>query len=160
MVEVKILNKELIDVDVRLLLTNCEARTRDVVLKKLCKKLKKFDYVREGFEKALLEREEKFPTGLPSTVPIAIPHTDSCYVKKSVIAVATLKKPVFFREMGNPNHLIPVGIIFLLALENPKNQVKVIQQLVLKVQDAKLLKDIKNSKSPQELRKYLLAILT
>ncbi len=58
-------------------------------------------HVRASYKEALLAREERFPTGLPTQVmAVAIPHTDVEHVERSFISVARLAEPVAFHEMG------------------------------------------------------------
>lgn len=88
--------------------------------------------VRESYLEAVLAREEIFPTGLPTPIPVAIPHADPEHVLTPAIAVAILPEPVSFRVMGSldPAERVDVRTIFLLALNEKEAQVKVLQALV------------------------------
>ncbi|MBC7264440.1 MAG: PTS sugar transporter subunit IIA [Chloroflexi bacterium] len=112
-----------------LVFIDLEARNREEVIGKMAGSLVKKGYVTDGFVEAVLERECKFPTGLPSAIPVAIPHEDAKYCKRSALAVATLKEPVAFREMGNPENELPVRLVFLFALNDPDMQVTWLQKL-------------------------------
>jgi len=102
----------------------------------LSKKLLEKGYVKEDFLPAILEREEKFPTGLYlGKINVAIPHTDIKYVNKSGMAVATLKKPISFGKMDDPTIGIPVHIVFLLALVDPNKCLKFLSSLTRSFND-------------------------
>ena len=71
-------------------LINLEGKgeTKQELLKNLAETLFEKGYVNDGFAKAILEREEEFPTGLQlEKTAVAIPHTYSEYVKKPFIYV-------------------------------------------------------------------------
>ncbi len=121
----------------------------------LSRKLQLMDLVEEGFYGHLLERETNYPTGLPTAIPVALCHTEAQYVKRSALAVATLKQPVAFGEMGNPDHVLPVQVIFLLALVDPKDQVPWLKKMVLLFKAEEALKKIRNAKSKEAICEYL-----
>ncbi len=96
----------------------------------LAKKLYEFGYVKEGYLEAVLEREQKFPTGLYlGDINVAIPHADIKYANKSGIAIVVLKNPVKFKRMDNPSEEVPVHIIFLLVIVQPDEYVKFLSKL-------------------------------
>ena len=53
-----------------------EAEDAPAALRGLSARLREIGAVTDSFEAAVLLREEKHPTGLPTIVPAAIPHTD------------------------------------------------------------------------------------
>lgn len=88
-------------------------------------------YVTEGYADSVVKREKEFPTGLP-TVPfgIAIPHTDSAFVKKSGICCMRLKKPLPFRQMGDGEAVIEVYFVLLLAISDGAEHVDLLSGLM------------------------------
>jgi galactitol PTS system EIIA component len=88
-------------------------------------------YVKDTFVDAALAREKKLPTGLPlgGEVNAAIPHTDVIHVLKPGVALATLKKPVVFKNMIEPEEDVNVRLVFLLSLEKPKSQIEMLQEI-------------------------------
>lgn len=70
-----LLNTDLISV-------NIEAPDRNQVLTVMADKLNGVRVAKEGFLDALLKREEIYPTGLPISCGVAIPHTDPQYVTR------------------------------------------------------------------------------
>ncbi|MCR2045655.1 PTS sugar transporter subunit IIA [Anaerosalibacter massiliensis] len=134
------LKKELIYIDVK-------ADSKKELLSKLSDELYKQDYVKENFKEAILNREEKYPTGLPTSgVKVALPHAKSEYVNKSAILVATLEQPVSFKEMGSGTEDIDVELVFMLAVKDPSQQVKVLQKLINFFSKEDMMISLKESK--------------
>ena len=63
--------------DESIILLHVEAENRDEVLTTIGDNLVNKHLVRPSFVPAIIERENEFPTGLPTAgVSVAIPHTD------------------------------------------------------------------------------------
>lgn len=101
------------------------------IIRLLGNELYKTGYVKESFIEAAIERESRLPTGLPlsGAFNAAIPHTDIEHVIKPGLALATLKNPVPFRNMAIPSETVEVSLVFLLALEQPKAQIEMLQAI-------------------------------
>lgn len=108
-------------------------------------------YITEDFLDAAIERERIFPTGLPTKIGVALPHTEAKYVLVESISIVTLKNTVVFAGMGNPKESVPVQIIFLLAINEPEKQLKVLQTIITIIQNEKVLQKIKDAKDPQTI---------
>lgn len=108
-----------------------KAETSTEVIVYLGKLLVKAGYVRDSFIDAAVSREKELPTGLPlnGNTNAAIPHTDVEHVIKAGLAMATLAQPVVFRNMAAPDETIPVQLVFLLALDKPKAQIEMLQEI-------------------------------
>lgn len=120
-------NDVLIDSDLNI--ASLKVSNREEVIRILSEKLLKRSYVKESFPEAVLRREIEFPTGLPTDIPIAMPHADAQYCRHAAIAIATLKKPVKFFEMGNPQKELNVHIVFMLSIINPDSQITWLKKL-------------------------------
>ncbi|QNQ81031.1 PTS sugar transporter subunit IIA [Lactobacillus sp. PV034] len=99
---------------------------RNKIFKAVYDKLYKQGYVKEDFINNIIEREEKYPTGV-STRPlskdlpnIAIPHTEGQYVNKRLIIPVGLKTPIKFNNMVNPAEELEVKFLFILLNKDPK----------------------------------------
>lgn len=139
------LTKELVLVDV-------EEADDVAVLARLSNLLYERGYVKETYRQAIQNREKQYPTGLPTeTVGVAIPHTDAEHVNEEAIAIGILKKPVAFRLMGNMDEKIPVSLVFMLALKEPKMQLDMLQRLIALFQEKELLVGLQSVKNPQEV---------
>lgn len=113
-----------------LVLVGLDAPDAEYAIRRLAERLAEHGCVRETFASAVLEREKQFPTGLPTSIPVAIPHTDAVHCLRPAIAVGVLARPVVFGEMGNPEGSVNVRIIFLLSVPDPSQQVIWLQKLV------------------------------
>jgi len=141
---------ELLDPDAILL--HYPAQSAEDVVRQLSQKLLDKGYVRESFADAALAREAELPTGLVlgGDINAAIPHTDVEHVIRPAVALATLTAPVTFRHMIDPSEEVPVQIVFLLALEQPKSQVAMLQEVAGVLQDAALIDRIMAATTPEE----------
>lgn len=127
------------------------------VLETLAEKLYQAGYVHESFAQAALQREAQMPTGLPleGSYNAAIPHTDIQHVIKPALALATLQEPVNFQNMIEPETAVPVQLVILMALEQAKTQVEMLQEIALVLQDAATIEKLMNARSvPQVLEAF------
>ncbi|MDP2966305.1 MAG: PTS sugar transporter subunit IIA [Pelolinea sp.] len=127
-----------------------EAKDKEEVIKLLSGKMDKMGYVEAGFEEAVLAREREYPTGLPTKIPVALCHVEAEYVNRTALAIATLKKPVEFHNMGDPKMVLPVEIVFLLTIVDPKEQVIYLRKMMEIFKDGTLLK-MKDAQSKKEI---------
>lgn len=87
--------------------------------------------VTEDFYQNLWQREQEFPTGLDiNGIGVALPHTESIYVKRSQVGFLSLKEPITFYEMGTNDKPVQVKILFMLALKEPHEQLSMLQNLI------------------------------
>ncbi len=127
-----------------------EANNKEEVIHLLSSRMDKLGYVEPGFEKAVLERERDYPTGLPTKIPVALCHVEAEYVNQTALAIATLKKPVEFHDMGDPKNTLQVEIVFLLTIVDPKKQCLYLRKMMSIFKDNTLL-EIKSSKTKKEI---------
>ena len=120
---------------------------KEDILSDIANELFREGYVKNTYSKAILAREEKFPTGLPTPgIGIAIPHTDSEHVLKEGIALGILDNPVKFNLMGGcEKDTVDVEIVFMLAIKEKEAQLEMLQKLVTTFQDENKLKILKNT---------------
>lgn len=107
------------------------APDRDALLSSMADDLAAAGYVKDSFKAALLAREERFPTGLPTQgLRVAIPHTDVEHVNSSFISIARLASPIAFHEMGANARTVDVDLVFMLAIADKTSQVGTLQALI------------------------------
>jgi len=148
----------LINADIIML--NLENVDKTKVLTVMANRLIDKGYVKESYLPAVLNREEEYPTGLPTNgVGVAIPHADTKHVLKPGIAVATLKDPVKFNVMGNPEQEIDVKLLFMLAIKEPEVQVNILKKLVSIFQAKELLIKLISINCEKELADILNSLL-
>jgi len=129
-----------------LILVGVEAANWQEVLTLLADQLYQAGYVRESYLQAVLERESQFPTGLRTAeVAVALPHTEKEHVLKPAVAVAILRHPVAFGEMGTEDQSVPAEIVFMLSILEPDEQVTWLSRLVSTFQLQGFLSLLKSS---------------
>ena len=132
-----------------LIFFHVKAKDRAELLNSLSDILLHKGYVKTTFARKLLERESKYPTGLPTAgIKVAIPHTDSDQVLKGCILIAILDRPVDFKEMGNGINDVGVQIVFLLAVNDTKNQVGLLKKVMSIMLEESVIQGIWESKDP------------
>ncbi|ALS00503.1 hypothetical protein ATZ33_03685 [Enterococcus silesiacus] len=128
-----------------------EVKDRNEAFQRLAKELREKQFITDDFLEQIIEREERFPTGLPVTnIGVAIPHTDSDYVKKSQIAFMSLKEPITFFEMGTADKPVDVHMIFMLALKEPHEQLEMLQKLIGMIQQPEIMGKLYHCQSKPE----------
>lgn len=142
------------------ILINLEAADFTEVLQKMGANLAKHHYVKDSFIPAIIEREKEFATGLPTaSVSVAIPHTDAIHVNQKTISIATLKKPVDFVIMGEDKETTPVQIVFMLAMDEPHSQLKLLQDLMKIFQEGTFLDQLLQTDNAKEIQKQVICKL-
>ena len=107
-----------------------DVASAEQVLRLLARRAVAEGYAAETFEAALLEREAAYPTGLPTPAPAAVPHADPQHVVHPGLALALLDPPVPFGEMGSDGRDVACGLVVLLLVTAPEDQVSVLGQVV------------------------------
>ena len=115
--------------------------------------LYKAGYVRDTFSQAAIDRENSMPTGLPLSGEInaAIPHTEVEHVIKCGLGLATLSAPVAFRNMVVTDETVPVQIVFVMALDQPKSQVEMLKEIASILQRPETITRLMQAKDYQEI---------
>lgn len=133
-----------------------EFETREDFFKEASRILKKDSIVTDGFYNALVQREEKFPTGLKTlTIPVAIPHAEFEYVNKESILFCNFNKPLSFYRMDEPTETVSVEIAIMLLIKDKNNHMESLVELMGLIQSEYLIA-LKNANSYEEC----LAIIT
>ncbi|MGO2722586.1 MAG: PTS sugar transporter subunit IIA [Lactobacillus sp.] len=146
----------MMQLDERLGFVKLDLGTSKAVESYLANQLLKYGYVKDTYKTALLDREKEFPTGLPSATPaVAIPHANADLVYKTTIAVATLKHPVNFKNMGAITEDVPVEIVIMLVISEPHSQVSMLQKVVEIAQNPVLKAQLLQAKDRQTLIKLV-----
>jgi PTS system galactitol-specific IIA component len=93
-----------------------DVHSADEVIRALSRELRRTGAVKDSFEGAALARERRSPTGLPfEGGAVALPHAEPEHVLSPALAVATLVRPVRFREMGSPGVSLEVTLVVMPA---------------------------------------------
>jgi len=102
------LDMRLVELDSRLIQLNIVCEKWQEAIKAAVGPLEQYGLISEHYVKSVLEREEKWPTGLPAApYGIAIPHAEQTNdIFKSGISVAVLKNSVPFRLAGGKKMIL------------------------------------------------------
>lgn len=131
---------------------NIDTQDKAEALKMLANLFFEKGFTKESYYQAVLAREKKYPTGLPTeTVGIAIPHTDPIHVNRPGIAVSVLKDTIKFGMMGNPEEEVDVKVLFMLAIKEPNMQIELLQNLTELFSDSILMNTIIACNEPEEI---------
>ena len=131
--------------------TSLNASSANDALGKIATSGYKLDLMKQSWLSAVIDREREFPTGLPTPVAVAIPHTDSIHVKANGIGFFRLVHPVTFGEMGSSASTLEVSIIIPLLITDPKNQVDLLMQVVTALQDTAFMNQLMNIDNPKDV---------
>ncbi len=142
-------------IDEEIIVLNLKAADSAGVITQMGERVLEAGLVCENFIEAVIKREQKYPTALPTKIPVALCHTDAEYLLGSFIGVATLAEPVPFREMGNPTHMQPVEIVFLLGIAVKWEHMDVLKSVLKLIQDEAVLQLIRNAESPADIKKIV-----
>lgn len=136
---------------------NYEARDAADVISILGEKLCQAGYVLDTFVAGVLERECSMPTGLllGGEINAAIPHTEIQHVKRAALSLATLAKEVTFHNMVSPEEEVPVRLVVLMALDQPKAQVEMLMKVSELLQNENLIQKMMRARTFEDIRDTL-----
>ena len=114
--------------------------------------------VKESFLSACLAREETYPTGLPTDIPVAVPHTDACHVTRAAICGLRPDAPIIFHDMEEPDDTVEAEYVFVMALKEDGDHLEMLKKLIGVAQNDALLsswKDLPASEIRVQLEKCI-----
>jgi PTS system galactitol-specific IIA component len=125
----------------------CVARldvdTADAAIRALAGILHAKGHVRDSFVEAALKREKRSPTGLPFVpIAVALPHAEPEHVASQGIAIASLARPVRFRQMGSPATVLRVELVVMPAFTSKEQAGGTLATLIGILQDEALRKAV------------------
>ena len=134
-----------------------EASTNEEIIRILAGRLEALGYVKSSYADAVVRREASIPTGLPleRADNVAVPHTDPEHVLKPGIALGTLKRPVTFANMEDPDEMLAVGFVFLLAINDKDKQIEALQSVMATIQDPQALDGLRSARTIDDVRAVL-----
>ena len=128
-----------------LIFTDMDASSTNDIFEVLGGELVLAGYAKDGYVQALKEREDEFPTGLDvDGFGVAIPHTPPEHVNEVATAIAVLRDPVTFLEMGT-DEPVDVSLVFMLCVTDPQAHIAQLQQIVKIIQDKQVLADLQGT---------------
>ncbi|NLC96985.1 MAG: transcription antiterminator [Erysipelotrichaceae bacterium] len=118
--------------------------TKEIVLKNICKKLNDFDIADKNLLEEILKRESLSTTEIGNMV--AIPHPFSLYVKKTVLVISILKRPITWQ-----NKKVRYVFLMLFSKEDLGIQHELNEELIEYVTDSKWLLKLDEIQSFEKL---------
>ena len=139
-----------------------EAKSSEEVIEILGSRLLALGCVKDNFVAATLKREASMPTGLPlgGEINAALPHVDIEFVNESALALATLKYPVVFYNMVDSEEAVSVQLVIMLALDQPKSQIEMLQQVSSILQQPELILQLTAAQTPEAVLTLLARVET
>ena len=95
--------------------------------------------VHRDYGRACIEREEIFPTGFPGLIPVALPHANVCYVRKSGLFLLRFPEDVLFCRMDDPDQQVSCKMAFCAAIDNGDGHVELFKNLLTNFRDPDFL---------------------
>lgn len=137
------------------ILLQVDAASSQEIIELLGNALITYKFARSDLVENILAREKEFPTGINTGIPFAIPHTEPKFTLKKGVAVATLKHPVKFREMGNPEKSLNVSIVLMPVLTDRESDEREFYRMLQLLEDPKVATALLQSHSAREIRRVL-----
>ncbi len=111
-------------------------KTNREVLSAMADHLFQKGLVKETYKEAILNREKEFPTGLfTGNLNVAIPHADTRHVNNASLCVGIAENPVKFYAMDEPDNIIDINMVFMLALKEAHGHIEMLQKVISLIQD-------------------------
>ena len=105
---------------------------------------------------AIIEREKKYPTGLPSQpFPVAIPHGDPEHVIRPCIVVVRPTTPIEFGEMGTDDKTVAAKYIFMLVVKKVSNQITLLQSMIDMFMDENAMGELDSANTSEQIMEVL-----
>lgn len=95
--------------------------------------------VSRDFVEACIEREKEYPTGLPTEIPVAIPHSKAQGIQDNCVCFLRLDHPVRFYRMDDSEEYCDTRLIFNLAIKEADHHLEFLQKLMQFVLDQEIL---------------------
>ncbi len=144
-------------IDPQAIALGIDAQSSEQAIRLLAAKLEALGYVKPSYADAVVKREAAMPTGLPlgQAVNVAIPHTDPQHVIRPGIALGVLSAPVDFANMEEPDEMVPVGVVFLLAIDDKDKQIDMLQEIMAAIQDPATLGGLARARTAEDVKSLL-----
>ena len=121
-------------------------KNKEEVLEDLSNAAINAGYAKQGYHKAIMERENEYPTGLHTPeIEVAIPHADAEWANTPSLTIGLLEHPVTFKPMGGEGGDVAVQIVFMLTIKEPKQQINFLRAFSTLMGEPQVLIDFKNT---------------
>ncbi len=135
-----------------LILRNVEAKDAEDAIRQVGQCFFDAGFVKDTYIDAVLAREVTYPTGLQlAEIGVAMPHTDPQHVYRPGVCIAQLAHPVTFAHMGDPDTLVEAEMLFMMAIQDPDEQVELLQKVLSVFQQPEVVAEFRAAKTDDEL---------
>ncbi len=134
-----------------------DGKTLDEAIHFAGKEICKRGLARDIYAEKCIEREKSFSTGLPTEIPVAIPHTDEKYVNRDFLCFQRMEHPVTAIEIGGTAEL-PCRLVVNMGLTGSGTQVTMLSKMIEVFQDKDFMNVCLNG-TPDAVKKMVLDTL-
>lgn len=115
----KILAEEILP-EILLFVGVADFKDRLEALKEVALLLSSKGVVSQSYQQALIEREERYPTGfrVDEDLAISLPHAHVKYTLKPALLGVLLRRPIEFQCMGSPGDTVLVKALIVVAVKD------------------------------------------
>ncbi|MHB9863405.1 PTS sugar transporter subunit IIA [Streptomyces sp. YIM S03343] len=100
--------------------------------------------VGESFAQECVDRERDYPTGLLTSIPVAIPHCRSDAIFKDAVCYVRLRSAVTFRRMDDDEKAIETRSVFVLAVKDGNDHVDFLSRTIRVITDPELMQRLES----------------
>lgn len=126
--------------------------SKEELFEQIAQQASALGWVREDFLERIKKREETFPTGIQLLdFGVAIPHTDAECILEEFVAIVTLQDSLVFNSMDDNNQQVKAQVVFVLGLNQPHAQLKMLQSLMKLIQNESILSKVLLASDSKEL---------
>lgn len=137
------------------------------VFDEVSEELVKDKLVTTDFAYQVKRREKEFPTGLdlspvfPDLKGIAVPHTESEYVKTKKVIPIKLQTPFKVKNMIKPDENVEINFMFMILNNDPSGQANILSKIMggITGKDEETLEKINTIKNKEDVYNTAISIL-
>ena len=141
--------------DQELIFTDLAVNKASDVIRVMGSALIKKGIVKDNFVNAVIQREKEFPTGLNTSIPIALPHADASFTVREGFSVAILKEPVDFGDMSDSQNILKVKLVLMPVLLPNGIYDSVFYQLLEEMRNMRTAQKLIFSKDSKEVKEVI-----
>lgn len=135
-----------------LVFESLDAKSTDAIFEQMGRKMIDGGFAKESYIEGLKKREAEFPTGLDlGEIGVAIPHTEVEFALQEAFAIARLKEPVSFIQMGSDDEPVQVHLVIMMCVKHPHEHLEHLTRILKIIQDTNTLKRILKAKGRSEM---------
>lgn len=109
-------------------------------------------FAQEEYRYQVIKREKECPTALQfEYITVALAHGDPIGVNDSAMVIERCEDRPLFGLMDNPDEMVPVEMVILLAVNDPNSHIKILARLIDALSKKDVCEILKHSDSIDEV---------